>query len=115
MVRSSRSPSMRALRKDIRVYAPKASCLVLTASERMDFAQFCLILLTAEQKIKRKEKTATKEQGPNKIGYLKTKGSQTSGPFLLKIEKFRDHFAIKYCQSWPAISILRLLSKMTFL
>jgi hypothetical protein len=71
---------MRASRKDTRVYASKASCLVLTASERMDFAQFCLLLLTAEQKIKRK--AATKQEGSNEISDLNTKGSQTSGPFL---------------------------------
>ena len=84
MVRSYRSPSMRISRKDITVYAPKASCLVLTPSERMDFAQFCFILLSAEQNTKIKAATQkAKEEDPNSIESPQKKGSLNRESFLL--------------------------------
>lgn len=84
MVRSYRSSSMRASRKDFKVYASKASCLVLTQSERQDFAQCCLILLKAEQKIK-EQATATKAKNADlsDIGNHKLKGSQNREPLSL--------------------------------
>lgn len=84
MVRSHRSPSMRTQSKNLRVYAPKAACLVLSPSDRTDLAQFCLILLQAQHELKLKKDARPLEVDKNAISHRKIKGSQIRGPYYLK-------------------------------
>lgn len=82
MVRCSKPPvrSSVRVRKTV-VYAPKASCVVLCPQARMNFAQFCALLMTVDKKLKDKSKDSP-QKGQDRN--LKTKGSLISGPSVLQ-------------------------------
>ena len=62
------------------VYASKASYFVLSPQARMNFTQFCALLMTIDKQSK-KNKDSTYSEPQQKLN-LKTKGSLISGPFV---------------------------------
>lgn len=93
MVRSYRSPSVRAQQKVPRVYPHQAACLVLDPQDRMDLAQFCLLLLQAQQKQQGSPKQIPEKNlisrktirlRKSKTSFAGQEGSQISGPYYLK-------------------------------
>lgn len=82
MVRRNKPPVRSSVRvRSNVVYAPKASCVVLCPQARMNFAQFCALLMTVDKKLKDKTKDSP-HKGPKQERNLKTKGSLISGPLL---------------------------------
>ena len=64
------------------VYAPKASCIVLCPDARMNLAQFCMLLMTIDKQVNRKQKGSYDK--PEQKYNPKIKGSLLSGPFIYK-------------------------------
>lgn len=83
MVRVAR-PSSFAVKKIHVVYAPKASCFVMSPAARSNFAQFCQLLMAIDKATGNNKEVKTSGL-PNKkqrcnISQEITKGSLTSGP-----------------------------------
>lgn len=69
--------------KNVTQYKLKDACLVLSPTERMDFAKLYLLLFDGASKEKAKDSKPSVTQKSHND--LKTKGSQISGPLLFKL------------------------------
>ncbi len=72
------------------VYANKASCVVLSHEARMNFARFCMLLMTVDKEMRNKAKDSPQKEQIKELN-LRTKGSLISGPLL-----FNDYSLFLY-------------------
>ncbi len=81
----NRSRSVRVKSPPKVVYADKAACVVLCPEGRMNFAQFCMLLMTVDKQLKSKQKVVPSYDKPEQTYNPKITGSLMSGPSCLII------------------------------